>query len=92
MRKLSSGNKLNFIMFAFIVLVIMVIMLGVLTKGLKNVQEKYQVSKNVCIYDDKYNYINLESDAEISKKWTNNYYLKENDTKKEYKLGNYSVV
>ena len=92
MRKLSSGNKLNFIMFAFIVLVIMVIMLGVLTKGLKNVQEKYQVTKNVCIYDDKYNYINLEGDAEISKKWTNNYYLKENDTKKEYKLGNYSVV
>ena len=92
MRKLSSGNKMNFIMFAFIVLVIMVIMLGVLTKGLKNVQEKYQVSKNVCIYDDKYNYINLESDAEISKKWTNNYYLKETDTKKEYKLGNYSVV
>lgn len=92
MRKLSSGNKINFMVFAFIVLIIMIIMLGVLTKGLKNVQEKYQVTKNVCIYDDKYNYINLEGYAEISKKWTNNYYLKETDTKKEYKLGNYSVV
>ena len=91
MRNLSSGNKMRFTVFTVIVLVIIVIIVQAVIIGLRNVKEKYQVSKNACIYDYNYNYIELESGAQIQKKWNNNYYLKEDETKKEYKLGKYSV-
>lgn len=91
MRNLSSGNKMRFTVFAFIVLIIIVLIVQAVIIGLRNVKEKYQVSKSACIYDYNYNYIELENGAQISKKWNNNYYLKEDETKNEYKLGKYSV-
>ena len=91
MRNLSSGNKMKFTVFTLIVLVIIILIVQAVIIGLRNVKEKYQVSKNACIYDYNYNYIELENSAQISKKWNNNYYLKEDENKNEYKLGKYSV-
>lgn len=92
MRNLTSGNKMNFTIFTFIVLIILVILICAVTMVLKNGKEEYEVSSSSCIYDNNYNYIELENDGMISKKWTGNFYLKENITKKEYELGNYGVT
>ena len=91
MRNLTSGNKMNFTIFAFIVLIILVILCTAVVMVLKTDKEEYDVLSTSSIYDKNYNYIELENDAKISKKWTGNYYLKENITKKEYNLGNYAV-
>lgn len=91
MRNLTSGNKMNFTIFAFIVVVILVILICAVVIVLKNGKEEYEVQSSSCIYDSSYNYIDLENDGTISKKWTGNYYLKENITKKDYKLGDYVV-
>lgn len=91
MRNLTSGNKMNFTIFTFIVLIILVILVCAVVMVLRTEKETYAVSSASCIYDNEYNYIELANDAEISKKWTGNYYLKENETKKEYNLGNYAV-
>ena len=87
MRNLTAGNKIKFTMFTFIVIVILAIITGGLIIVLGNEKEKYQVESTAFIYDSNYDYIELENAAVISKKWTGNYYLKENLTKKEYKLG-----
>ena len=92
MRNLTAGNKMNFTIFVFIVLIIIFMIIIAVINGLKNAKEKYEISNSACVYDYKANYIELENDSLISKKWTGNYYLKEDETKKEYKLGNYSVV
>ena len=91
MRNLTSGNKMNFTIFAFIVLIILVILCTAVVMVLRTDKEEYDVLSTSSIYDKNYNYIELENDAKISKKWTGNYYLKENTTKKEYNLGNYAV-
>ena len=92
MRNLTAGNKMNFTMFIFIILIIIFMIILATINGLKNIKDKYEISSSSCIYDNKSNYIELENDALISKKWTGNYYLKEDITKKEYKLGNYSIA
>lgn len=92
MRNLTAGNKMNFTIFAFIVLIILIILCIAVVTVLRTDKEEYQVSNSMTIYDKDYNYIELENDAKIFKKWTGNYYLKENVTKKEYNLGNYVVA
>ena len=92
MRNLTSGNKMNFIIFALIILIILIILCVAVIMTLRTEKEEYQVSSTASIYDKDYNYIELENDAKISKKWTGNYYLKENNTKKEYNLGNYAIA
>lgn len=92
MRDLTSGNKMNFTIFALIVLIILIILCTAVVMVVRTDKEEYQVSSTMSIYDKNYNYIELENDAKISKKWTGNYYLKEDVTKKEYNLGNYVVA
>ena len=92
MRNLTSGNKMNFTIFAFIILIILIILCSAVVMVLRTDKEEYEVLSTSSMYDKDYNYIELENDAKISKKWTGNYYLKENTTKKEYNLGNYAVA
>ena len=91
MRNLAKGNKLTFTVFAIIVIIILGILIWAVRIGIKNESEKYQIPNSSYLYDNKYNYIDLENAAQVFKKWTGSYYLKENVTKKEYKLGNYAV-
>lgn len=92
MRNLTSGNKINFTIFAVIVFTIVVILCGAVIMVLRTEKEEYTVSNSESIYDKDYNYIELTNSAKISKKWTGNYYLKEDTTKKEYNLGDYAVA
>lgn len=92
MRQLSAGNKMNFTIFIFITIAILFIILLAVINGLRNQTEKYQVSPSACVYDKDYNYIELNNESQIEKKWTGKYYLRENNTQKEYELGNYAVV
>ena len=92
MRNLTSGNKMNFTIFALIVLIILIILCTAVVMVLRTEKEEYTVSNIMSIYDKNYNYIELENDAKISKKWTGNYYLKEDITKKQYDLGNYAIA
>lgn len=87
MRNLTAGNKMKFTMFTFIIIVILMILVGALVIVLKNGNEKYPVEKTAFMYDHNYGYIELENPALISKKWTGDYYLKEEVTNKEYNLG-----
>ena len=91
MRNLASGNKINFTVFTFVVILILVILVCAVVIVLGYEKEEYQVKQSAFIYDNKYNYIELENPAVISKKWTGNYYLKEDITDKEYKLGDYAI-
>ena len=84
MRNLTAGNKMKFTMFTFIIIVILMILVGALVIVLKNGNEKYPVEKTAFMYDHNYGYIELENPALISKKWTGDYYLKEEVTNKEY--------
>ena len=92
MRNLTSGNKMNFTVFAVIVLIILIILITSVVMVLKVKKDEYEISSQESIYDKDYNFIELENDAKISKKWTGNYYLKENVTKKEYYLGSYVIA
>ena len=92
MRNLAAGNKVNFTVFTIIVIVIMLILAGAVILVLSNAKEDHEISSSTAIYDNNYNYIELENTAVVSKKWNGNYYLKENETKKEYNLGKYSVA
>lgn len=92
LRNLAKGNKLTFTVFAFIVILIIGILIWAVRIGIKNENEKYQVPNTSYLYDNDYNYIDLENAAQVFKKWTGSYYLKENVTKKEYKLGKYAVL
>ena len=91
MRNLTAGNKMNFTIFAFIILIILIMIVCSVTIVLNNGKEEYEVSSTSCLYDNNYNYIKLENDGVVTKKWTGEYYLKENDTKKEYELGKYAI-
>ena len=91
MRNLASGNKINFTVFTFVVILILVILVCAVVIVLGYEKEEYQVKQSAFIYDNKYNYIELENPAVISKKWTGNYYLKEDISDKEYKLGDYAI-
>lgn len=92
MRNLTSGNKINFTIFALIVLIILIILCTAVIMVVRTDKEEYPVSNTMSIYDKDYNYIELENDAKIFKKWTGNYYLKEDTTKKEYNLGGYAIA
>ena len=92
MRNLTSGNKMNFTIFALIVLIILIILCTAVIMVVRTDKEEYPVSNTMSIYDKDYNYIELENDAKIFKKWTGNYYLKEDTTKKEYNLGDYAIA
>lgn len=92
MRNLAAGNKMNFTIFTLIIIIILLIIAGAIFIVLRNGNEEYEVSSSICIYDTNYNYIELENAGIVSKKWTGGYYLKENETKKEYDLGKYSVA
>ena len=82
MRNLAAGNKVNFTVFTIIVIVIMLILAGAVILVLSNAKEDHEISSSTAIYDNNYNYIELENTAVLSKKWNGNYYLKENETKK----------
>ena len=91
MRNLTAGNKVKFAMFTFVIISILAILCISVIIVLRADKEVYTVPNTVSIYDKDYNYIELANEATIAKKWTGNYYLKENTTKKEYNLGNYAV-
>jgi len=91
LRNLAAGNKMRFTMFTFIVIAILVILICAVIIVLKYEKKEYQVLESAFLYDNDYNYIELENTATISKKWTGSYYLKEDVTNEEYKLGEYAV-
>jgi len=91
LRNLAAGNKMNFTIFTFLVIAILVILVCGIVIVLKYEKEEYQVNSTAFIYDYDYNYIELQNMAVISKKWTGNYYLKENISNQEHKLGKYAV-
>ena len=91
MRNLTAGNKMNFTVFTFIVIIILIILICAIVMVLRHEKEEYQVTAGAFIYDSEYNYIDLKNNGTISKKWTGNYYLKEELTNENYKLGNYAV-
>lgn len=92
MRKLTEGNKSRFVMFVIIIIIIITILIVFLNKVLNFEKEEYEVSKEVFIYDNNYEYIELTGDAVIAKKWTGKYYLNEPETGLSYDLGTAAIA
>lgn len=92
MRRLSAGNKTRFTVFTIIVISIIIVLVVFLSKALAFEKEEYEVTKDVSIYDNNYEYINLTRDAVITKKWTGRYYLNEPETGLSYDLGRSTVA
>ena len=65
MRNLASGNKINFTVFTFLVMSILVILVCAIVIVLGYDKTQYQVTSSSFIYDNDYNYIDLENPAKI---------------------------
>ncbi len=90
MRKLSNGNKKNFVVFFIIILLIIAILVTYLYIISDREDSKYQLSSNTFFYDSEDNPMELKAKSEIERKWDNNYYIKEENN--EYKLGEHAIV
>lgn len=82
MRKLTSGNKKIFAVFTIIIIGIIALLIWCLTLMLNIPREEYLIEGGNFLYDETYNPISLEEDGIIQKKWTGNYYLKDNSTRR----------
>lgn len=91
MRNLAAGNKMRFTMFTFIVIIILIMLIIAIVMALGYDKTEYQVLSSAFLYDSEYNHIELNNTATVTKKWTGKYYLKEDGTNKEYKLGDYGI-
>lgn len=91
MRNLAAGNKMRFTMFTFIVVIILIMLVIAIVMALRYDKTEYQVLSSAFLYDSEYNHIELNNTAIVTKKWTGKYYLKEDGTNKEYKLGDYGI-
>jgi len=87
MRKLTVGNKGRFAVFTIIVIIIIVILILFLNKMINIEKEQYEITKDVFLYDNDYEHVNLSKDAVIAKKWNGKYYLTEPETGLTYDLG-----
>lgn len=92
MRKMTEGNKARFLVFAILIVATIIVLLVFLTKTLGFEKESYSVEKEIFMYDSDYEYIDLEYDAVIEKKWTGKYYLTEPETGKSYDLGTTAIA
>ena len=87
MRKLSAGNKTNFALFAFVILLIIGVIVICLTKVLNIDKTIYQINSGTFFYDKENDPIKLEDDATLQAKWDGNYYLKNSTTNEQYNMG-----
>jgi len=92
MRKLTSGNKKAFSVFAIIIICIIAILVWCLIIALKLPKEEYSIEGDNFLYDENYNPIQIEAESKIRKKWNGTYYLKDSITKEEYKLGTQCIA
>ena len=91
MRKLTAGNKINFTMFAFIIIVIIVLLVIFLMQVLKADRQIYQIEANTFLYDSEYNPVELENIATMKLEWDGNYHIKtQND--ESYNVGEQVVI
>ena len=81
MRRLTSGNKKVFTTFTIIIIGIIALLIWCLSLVLRIPKEEYLIEGDNFLYDENYNPIALEEDGKKQKKWTGNYYLKDNTTR-----------
>ena len=86
MRRLTSGNKKVFTTFTIIIIGIIALLIWCLSLMLKIPKEEYLIEGDNFLYDEDYNPIALEEDGLIRKKWTGNYYLKDNITRRRIQI------
>lgn len=91
MRKLTTGNKKSFVLFALIVIAIIAVLSCFLSFSHSIIKEEYIIDSDNFLYDAYYKPIELEEPGKIIKKWDGKYYLKINGHE-ESKLGAQSVV
>lgn len=92
MRKLSQGNRTNFILFAIIVIIIIAILVASLILVSKVKKEQYEISEKALTYDVDYNPISIDQSALIDRNWDSNYYLHLKSDGTVSKLGKNALV
>ena len=91
MRKLTTGNKTNFAIFAIIIIMIIGLIIMFLTKVLNIDKQIYQIDSGTFFYDKNNNPIKLEEEGTLQAKWDGNYYLKDSN-KQQYNMGEHVVT
>ena len=86
MRKLTTGNKTNFAIFAIIIIMIIGLIIMFLTKVLNIDKQIYQIDSGTFFYDKNNNPIKIEEEGTLQAKWDGNYYLKDSN-KQQYNMG-----
>lgn len=92
MRKLSQGNKANFILFTIIVIIIIAILVASLILVSKVKKEQYEIGEKALTYDVDYNPISIDQSALIDRNWDSNYYLHLKEDGTVSKLGKNALV
>ena len=91
LRKLTSGNEINFVVFTIIIIVIMILLgLGV-TYVLNIDKQVYQVEANTFLYDSENIPLEIENGGSMSAKWDGNYYIETNEGE-TYNVGKQPVI
>lgn len=85
-----KNNTILFVLFAFLVILIIMIFGYALFNTLSFDNTVYDIASGSFTYDKDYNYVSLVSDASLKQRWDKNYYLK--DKKKTINLGKDAVV
>lgn len=91
MRKLTSGNKVNFTVFAIIIIGIIAILVVCVRYVMKIDKQTYQIATNTFLYDSENVPVLLENGGTMQAKWDGNYYI-ETAEGSTYKVGPQAVM
>ncbi len=91
MRKLTSGNKINFTVFAIVIVIIIILLIGCLVYVTGIDRTVYEIEANTFVYDSENVPITIDDGGTMQSKWDGNYYIKANDGN-TYNVGEKTVT
>lgn len=91
MRKLTSGNKVNFTVFTMIIVGIMAILIVCLTYVMGIEEQQYQIEAGAFFYNSENLPLLLENGGTMQAKWNGNYYIQAEEGSK-YNVGSQAVI
>ena len=91
MRKLGKKNKISFVIFTFIVILVVAIFVYGINRVLSYEKEEYELTTGSVLYDEDNNFLSLNSASFMSRNWNGKYYVTLED-ETSYNLGEETVV
>lgn len=92
MRNINKQNTMAFNIFGALIAVALIAFSIVVYVVLKQSDSDYEIGQNSIVYTEDNEYVEMISDASLSKKWDGKYYLKMNQDKAVYCLGKNTLI